>query len=131
MHQIGAVAQRVDLSLRTVRYYEEMGLIAPERTEGGFRLYTDENIERLLTIKQMKPLGFSIEEMRELLAARDVLRSADAGGAKRMQAAQKLAELAAYAQQRCGKLRQHLAAGEELVKELSRESRRMRAASRR
>ncbi len=62
MHQIGEVAERVGLSLRTVRYYEEMGLIPPQqRTGGGFRLYTDENIERLLLIKQMKPLGFSVQ----------------------------------------------------------------------
>src|SRR4051794_19659521 len=58
MHQIGEVAERVELSLRTVRYYEEMGLITPERrTDGGFRLYTEENVQRLLAIKQMKPLG--------------------------------------------------------------------------
>ena len=66
MHQIGEVAERVGLSLRTVRYYEEKGLISPERrTDGGFRLYTDENIARLLLIMQMKPLGFSLDEMRE------------------------------------------------------------------
>jgi DNA-binding transcriptional MerR regulator len=130
MHQIGEVAERVGLSLRTVRYYEEMGLISPEkRTDGGFRLYTDENIDRLMTIKQMKPLGFSVEEMRELLDARDDLRSLQVRDQKRLQAADKLSQFAQAADQRCGKLREHLVAGEELVKQLSRESRLPRAGS--
>jgi MerR family transcriptional regulator, copper efflux regulator len=132
MHQIGEVAERVGLSLRTVRYYEEVGLIAPdERTDGGFRLYTEENIDRLLTIKQMKPLGFSVEDMRELLEARDALWSLDPGDPKRRQAADKLAEFARAAERKVGKMRGHLAAGEDLVKELSLESRRARAAHRR
>ena len=76
MLQIGEVADRVALSLRTVRYYEEMGLLTPaQRTDGGFRLYTDEQVERLELIKQMKPLGFSVQEMRDLLDARDAVRN--------------------------------------------------------
>jgi DNA-binding transcriptional MerR regulator len=132
MHQIGQVAERVGLSLRTVRYYEEMGLISPEkRTNGGFRLYTDANLDRLLLIKQMKPLGFTVQEMRELLDARDALRSLDMHDPKRTQAADELSQFARTADERCGKLRQHLAAGEKLVKQLSRESRRGRTPSRR
>jgi MerR family transcriptional regulator, copper efflux regulator len=124
MHQIGAVAERVGLSLRTVRYYEEMGLIRPvARTNGGFRLYTDDNIERLLTIKQMKPLGFSLDEMRELLEARDALRSLDSDDPRRLEPAAKLGEFARYAERRVRKMRGHLAAGEELVRALRRESR--------
>lgn len=69
MH-IGEVAERTGLSLRTVRYYEEVGLLPePDRSAGGFRLYTDVAVERLLVIKQMKPLEFTLEEMRELLGA--------------------------------------------------------------
>jgi MerR family transcriptional regulator, copper efflux regulator len=131
MHQIGAVAERVDLSLRTVRYYEEMGLISPEqRTDGGFRLYTEENIERLLLIKQMKPLGFSLQDMRELLETRDALRSLDIDDPNRLQAADKLSQFARAADKRCTKMRGHLAAGEELIKQLSREGRRAQTASR-
>jgi DNA-binding transcriptional MerR regulator len=125
MHQIGAVAERVDLSLRTVRYYEEMGLISPEkRTDGGFRLYTEENIERLLLIKQMKPIGFSVQEMCDVLETRDVLRSLDADDPRRMQAADRLLELARAADERCAKMTRHLAAGKELAKQLTREGRR-------
>jgi DNA-binding transcriptional MerR regulator len=70
--QIGVLAERVGLSLRSVRYYEEVGLLEPAmRSTGGFRLYGAEQEERLVLIKQMKPLGFSLEQMRELLATLD------------------------------------------------------------
>jgi MerR family copper efflux transcriptional regulator len=72
--QIGDVAEAVGLSLRTIRYYEEMGLVRPSsRSKGGFRLYTDADVARLLVIKRMKPLGFSVDDMRDLLAVRDQL----------------------------------------------------------
>lgn len=65
--QIGEVAERVGLSLRTVRYYEEVGLVTPaSRSDGGFRLYSAADVERLQLLKRMKPLGLSLEEMREL-----------------------------------------------------------------
>jgi DNA-binding transcriptional MerR regulator len=58
--QIGEVAERTALSLRTIRYYEEVGLVPPSaRTQGGFRLYTEADVERLLLVKRMKPLEFS------------------------------------------------------------------------
>ena len=66
--QIGQVAERTGLSLRTIRFYEESGLVVPTaRSEGGFRLYSDDDVARLEVIKRMKPLGFSLDEMRELL----------------------------------------------------------------
>jgi MerR family copper efflux transcriptional regulator len=75
--QIGQVAERTGLSLRTIRFYEEEGLVVPTaRTEGGFRLYSDDDVDRLEVIKRMKPLGFAIEEMRELLG---ILADLDAG----------------------------------------------------
>ena len=67
---IGAVAERTGLSLRTLRHYDEVGLLTPSaRSEGGFRLYTSADVERLLVIRRMKPLGFTLEEMAELLDA--------------------------------------------------------------
>ena len=66
--QIGQVAERTGLSLRTIRFYEENGLVIPTaRSEGGFRLYSAEDVARLEVIKRMKPLGFTLEEMQELL----------------------------------------------------------------
>lgn len=69
--QIGDVADRTGLSLRTIRHYEEVGLL-PEapRTQGGFRLYTEDSVRQLLLVKQMKPLDFTLEEMREILELR-------------------------------------------------------------
>jgi len=72
--QIGEVAERTGLSLRTIRYYEEVGLVVPSaRSQGGFRLYTDADIDRLLVIKRMKPLDLSLEQVRELLGIVDRL----------------------------------------------------------
>jgi DNA-binding transcriptional MerR regulator len=83
--QIGEVATRTELSLRTIRHYEETGLVVPSaRSQGGFRLYTEADIARLMVIRRMKPLGFTLDEMRDLLDATDRLDSADpADGAER------------------------------------------------
>lgn len=79
MH-IGELAERTGLSLRTLRHYDEIGLVsASGRTEGGFRLYTDSDYDRLILIRRMKPLGFTLEEMTELLAVIDALPGASAG----------------------------------------------------
>lgn len=78
MH-IGQLADKTGLSLRTIRHYDEIGLLkASGRTEGGFRLYTPEDHSRLMLIRRMKPLGFSLEEMLELLTIIDTLQG---GGA--------------------------------------------------
>ena len=66
--RIGGAAERTGLSIRTVRYWEEVGLVEPTgRTAGGFRLYSEADLERLETVKRMKPLDLTLEEMRELL----------------------------------------------------------------
>lgn len=72
--QIGEVAARTELSLRTIRHYEETGLVIPSaRSQGGFRLYTETDVARLMVIRRMKPLGFTLEQMRDLLEATDRL----------------------------------------------------------
>jgi MerR family copper efflux transcriptional regulator len=71
MH-IGEVAARTELSLRSLRHWDEVGLLRPSgRSEGGFRLYTEADVDKILLIRRMKPLGFTLEEMGELLAAID------------------------------------------------------------
>jgi DNA-binding transcriptional MerR regulator len=72
LFQIGVVAEQVGLSLRTIRFYEEAGIVIPSaRSSGGFRLYTETDIDRLVQVKAMKPLGFSLGETRELMDLRD------------------------------------------------------------
>lgn len=118
--QIGEAAERAELSLRSVRYYEEMGLVAPEsRTAGGFRLYTDEHVHRLQLIRRMKPLGFTLQQMRELLDARDAIRR-DPGDAA---ARERLAGFARDAAERAADLAAKAQRGEQLVEVLRRESR--------
>jgi DNA-binding transcriptional MerR regulator len=76
--QIGEVAARTELSLRTIRHYEETGLVIPSaRSQGGFRLYTEADVARLMVIRRMKPLGFTLDQMRDLLGATDRLDSDD------------------------------------------------------
>jgi DNA-binding transcriptional MerR regulator len=125
MLQIGEVAERVGLSLRTVRYYEEMELLAPaQRTEGGFRLYTEEQVERLGLIKQMKPLGFSVQEMRDLLDARDAVRDLDTEPAAYAAAREQLKQFAVAAADSCATLRDQLDRAEDFAKRLRNETRR-------
>ncbi|WP_243228983.1 MerR family transcriptional regulator [Microbacterium sp. CIAB417] len=71
MH-IGELAERTGMSLRTLRHYDEIGLLTPSgRSDGGFRLYTDDDLRRLLVIRRMKPLGYSLEQMGDLLRVID------------------------------------------------------------
>ncbi|PZO61877.1 MAG: MerR family transcriptional regulator [Pseudoxanthomonas suwonensis] len=73
MH-IGVVAERTGLSQRTLRHYDDIGLVSPsKRSDGGFRLYTDHDVQRLLLIRRMKPLDFSLQEMHELLTVTDAV----------------------------------------------------------
>ena len=73
--QIGEVAEATGLSLRTIRHYEEVGLVPPSaRSKGGFRLYSEDDVARLRLVRAMKPLDFTLEEMRDLLELLDALK---------------------------------------------------------
>jgi DNA-binding transcriptional MerR regulator len=66
--QIGEAANRVGLSLRTIRHWGDVGLVVPSgRSAGGFRLYTEADVERMLFIKSLKPLDLSLEQIRDLV----------------------------------------------------------------
>lgn len=70
MH-IGEAAQQTGLTVDAIRFYERRGLLPRAlRTEGGFRLYGERDVGSLRFIRQMQALGFSLEEVRELLALR-------------------------------------------------------------
>ena len=72
--RIDAVAQRTGLTKRTIRYYEEYGLITPSgRSEGGYRLYTEDDVVDLERIQRLRDsAGLSLSEIRELLDAYSV-----------------------------------------------------------
>ena len=73
LYTIEQVASRTGFTKRTLRYYEEVGLLPPTgRTEGNYRRYSEADIERLERIKNLRGLlGFSLNEIRELLEAED------------------------------------------------------------
>ena len=68
--QIGEVAKRAGVSIDTLRYYEKVKLLPRAgRSTGGFRLFAAEHVERVRFIKQAQELGFSLDEIRDLLSA--------------------------------------------------------------
>lgn len=76
--KIGDLAIQAGVTVRTVRYYEEMGLLSPvEVTSGGFRLYSENDVARLSFIKRFKDLGFSLEDIHRLLSATQIGESRD------------------------------------------------------
>lgn len=68
---IGQVAAKAGVNIQTIRYYERRGLIpAPPRTPSGYRLYAEVAVARIRFIKRAQALGFSLSEIRDLLALR-------------------------------------------------------------
>lgn len=113
--RIGEVAEQTSLSLRTLRHYEEIGLVAPSaRTEGGFRLYSEQDVARLMIVRRMKPLGYTLEEMRALLNVVDAIR----GGAGDAQTLQKLDAIRDEAHDRRRKLALQVAMADEFLAQL-------------
>ena len=75
--QIGDLAKQAGVSVRAIRYYEELGLINPEtHSVGGFRLYSEDSLKRLRVITRLKELGLSLMEIRQILLAKKI-RSGD------------------------------------------------------
>ena len=76
-HIHGAVSRQTGLSIHTIRFYEAEGLL-PEsaRTDSGYRVFSPQSVEHLKFIRKAQQLGFSLDEIRELLVLRD--RSTDA-----------------------------------------------------
>lgn len=62
------VAERAGLPAKTIRYYEEIGLIRPQRSGNGYRQFRESDLHKLAFIARARGLGFSIEECRALLA---------------------------------------------------------------
>ncbi len=105
MRQIGEVAERTGLSFRTLRHYDEIGLLSPSaRSEGGFRLYTADDVDKLLVIRRMKPLGYTLEEMHTVMRAIEGHEDAEP-----------LVPMIAEARERRDTLRRHLEMADEFI----------------
>lgn len=73
--RIGDLARATNTKVETIRYYEQIGLLpAPSRTGGNFRAYAPEHLGRLSFIRRARDLGFTLEEVRELLSLSDQKR---------------------------------------------------------
>lgn len=74
--QIGEVAERTGVTQRTLRFYEEKGLLQPPtRMEGGFRLYSEEDVRRVEHIRRLQDLlGVTLAEIKEMVDAEGILR---------------------------------------------------------
>lgn len=117
MMHIGELAERTGLSLRTIRHYDQIGLLTPSgRSEGGFRLYTEDDHDQLMLIRRMKPLGYSLEQMGDLLRA---LESARGSEPSRADGANELAQFLDDAHERRNRLARQLAAADEFIDQLN------------
>ena len=114
--QIGQVAERTGLSLRTIRFYEENGLVRPtSRSDGGFRLYTQADVDKILVIRRMKPLGFSLDQMKDVMADLATLGDPRADGPCRSAAQDRLGSIREEARERRTKLAQQLDMADEFI----------------
>jgi len=119
--RIGEAATRLGVTPRTIKYYEELGLLMPDRAGGNYRDYDEEDLERVERIRNMQQLGYSLAAIRELLRYR---RQADASGQRRLRTADLEAATAslesqlADVRQRLLRARAEVERGEKLAAEL-------------
>lgn len=114
--QIGEVAARTDLSIRSLRHWGEVGLLRPSgRTEGGFRLYTEADVEKIMLIRRMKPLGFTLEQMSAAMRDIEVLHDDGPSGSAGDPARSRLVSILDEATERRAKLERQLAMADEFI----------------
>ena len=75
--KIGTIAQRLGTTVRTLRFYEEQGLVHPRRTPGRTRLYDQEHEERFAALLALARLGFSLDDLKHLAGIRAASRTGD------------------------------------------------------
>lgn len=72
MFQIGELSKHADVPEKTIRYYEEIGLLPPaRRSANSYRIYAEVDVERLRFIRSARALDFTLQEIAQILAARD------------------------------------------------------------
>ena len=118
--RIGEAAERLGVTPRTIKYYEELGLLAPERS-GTYRELSDDDIERVERIRNMQSLGLSLAAIREFLKYR---RQVDESGNRRLRlsdleaVARSLEAELAEVRARIARARAELEQGEKIAVEL-------------
>ena len=80
--KIGDVAEMLNTTVRTIRYYEEEGLLLPHRTDGGTRLYSEHHVDRLKAILHLAENGFSLDAIGLIASARETCSTGDEGSKK-------------------------------------------------
>jgi len=68
---IGSASNLTGLPAKTIRYYEDIGLLVPQRSANGYRAYSEQHLHRLAFLQRARSLGFSIDECRSLLSLYD------------------------------------------------------------
>ena len=122
LSQIGGVAEKLGVSTRTIKYYEELGLVSPEnRSPGGFRLYNSADVERLQRILRLKGMGFSLAAIREFLSVRDAAREEATREDVLAQTTEHLRSREREVAERIAKTREDLKSAEALREELERD----------
>ncbi len=69
--QIGEAARATGVPSKTLRYYEDLGLVRPDRTESGYRLYDSNQLERIHFVLRAKQLGFTLNQISDVMALRE------------------------------------------------------------
>jgi MerR family transcriptional regulator, repressor of the yfmOP operon len=94
--QIGEVAERTGVTQRTLRFYEEKGLLKPpSRLDGGFRLYSEDDVQRVERIKRLQTLlGFTLADIKEMVEAEEVKTQIRAEYRKDAEVSERRAKLA-------------------------------------
>ena len=125
----GEAAERLGVTPRTIKYYEELGLLQPRRSGGNYRDYDDEDLERVERIRRLQQLGFSLAAIREFIKYR---RQVDESGRRRIgladleTAIRALEGELAAVRERIVTARAEIEQGEQLAEELERDIARSR-----
>lgn len=114
---IGEVARRASVSVKTVRYYESLGLLPTARRSGKYRVFTEQDIRAIDFIKRAKALGFSLSELKPALHIRQPERLWPAALAVLHEKAQQLEQQISTLQRQQADIRQQAALIESCLKE--------------
>jgi DNA-binding transcriptional MerR regulator len=128
--RIGEAAERLGVTPRTIKYYEELGLLTPGRSGGNYRAYDDADLERVERVRRLQSLGFSLAAIREILKYR---AQVDEFGQRRLRLSDleavthSLEAQLAEVRQRVARARAEIEQGETLAAELEADVARCRA----